>query len=547
MVHNERIKWLAFATTLCLILSGCAGKQPQKDSFFESWRMMAEQSKGHSPTAASRSIDLPERQRAMQALPEEETSAVATKPLPTQKITIRMHRSEVSAVLRALARATDQNLLLSSNVKGEISINVQETPWDQVFRGILRTTGLAYTWEGDILRVMTLDDMEHDLKLDAVQEKQKANKIGIRRVETLLTTVIDINYGDPNKLKQNLSEFLTKDKDGKPRGSIMVDEHTNALIIQAIRDDIARIIPLIEKLDRPTPQILIKANIVEATRDTARDLGIQWGGMFGAFSGGENKLYVTPGGSGGTAQPPGSADSGSYNPTFGQPGISGQGFALNFPVSEEAKIAAKGAASLGLMFGKIGSNILEVQLSALQTEGVLNILSSPSITTLDNQTAFTENGERVPYVSTDKEGNRQVRFEDAVLRLEITPHVIDGGNLKMKIVVKKDEVDTTRTVDGNPLIIKKQTETSLIAYDGETIVISGLTKKRRSDAESGIPGLKDVTVLGYLFKGESKNDKMEEVLIFITPHVLERRAADGRDNSEKKAEDVPASKTPQAR
>ncbi|MBU1711626.1 MAG: type II and III secretion system protein, partial [Proteobacteria bacterium] len=132
-----------------------------------------------------------------------------------------------------------------------------------------------------------------------------------------------------------------------------------------------------------------------------------------------------------------------------------------------------------------------------------------------------ENGERVPYVSIDKDGNQEVKFEDAVLRLEITPHVIDGLNLSMKILVNKDEVDTSRTVQGNPFIIKKQTETALIVRDGETIVISGLTKQRVSGGNSGIPWLKEIPALGWLFKGDSKGESMEEVLIFITPRILQ--------------------------
>ena len=162
-------------------------------------------------------------------------------------------------------------------------------------------------------------------------------------------------------------------------------------------------------------------------------------------------------------------------------------------------------------------------MSALQKDGKLNILSSPSITTLDNQKAFTENGERVPYSTLDTSvvpPTRTVKFEDAVLRLEITPHVIDGQNLMMKILVKKDEVDLSRTVEGNPFIIKKQTETALIVQDGETIVISGLTKQREASSDSGVPWLKDIPVLGWLFKGEGTTYSMEEVLIFITPKIL---------------------------
>jgi type IV pilus assembly protein PilQ len=147
---------------------------------------------------------------------------------------------------------------------------------------------------------------------------------------------------------------------------------------------------------------------------------------------------------------------------------------------------------------------------------------------MDNQMAFTENGMKVPYVTTESTGGvvtRTVKFEDVVLRLEITPHVIDGKNMKMKIVVKKDEVDQTRNVEGNPYIIKKKTETSLIVQDGETIVISGLTKQTDITGDSGVPFFKDIPVLGWLFKSESKAPGMEEVLIFITPTIVKSQTA----------------------
>jgi type IV pilus assembly protein PilQ len=144
--------------------------------------------------------------------------------------------------------------------------------------------------------------------------------------------------------------------------------------------------------------------------------------------------------------------------------------------------------------------------------------------------AFTENGDIVPFATTETTGGtltRSIKKEEATLRLEIIPHVIDGKNLKMKIVVKKNEVDPSRNVDGNPYIIKKQTETNLIAQDGETIVISGLTKQKRLDGTSGIPWLKDIPVLGWLFKGEGKSESMEEVLIFITPTIIKPQTVVG--------------------
>jgi type IV pilus assembly protein PilQ len=214
-------------------------------------------------------------------------------------------------------------------------------------------------------------------------------------------------------------------------------------------------------------------------------------------------------------------------------GIGGQGFAANLPAPEIAA-AAGATGSLGLLFGQIGRNVLEIQLNALQREGKLNILSSPSITTLDNQKAFTENGERIPFVSTDREGNRTVSFQDAVLRLEITPHVIDGKYLRMKIQIKKDEVDRSRTVDGNPFIIKKLTETTLIVNDGETIVISGLTKQKQNVTDTGLPYMMDLPFLRWLFKSEGRQATMEEVLIFITPTILPPRITAATSDSQPK-------------
>ena len=199
-------------------------------------------------------------------------------------------------------------------------------------------------------------------------------------------------------------------------------------------------------------------------------------------------------------------------------GLGGTPFGLNY-----SGIASNDMGSLGLMFGRIGGSVLEVQLNLMEKDGKINILSSPSITTLDNKMAYTENGEKVPYVSTSNMGDREVKFEDAVLRLEMTPNVIDGDNLKLKVLVKKDEVDTSRSVDGNPFIIKKQTETTLIMRNGETVVISGLTKEKGTDINAGVPGLKDIPGGKYVFGHDSKGKTMEEVLIFITPEILPTR------------------------
>ena len=533
---NKSIVMSALMIIALMFFFACAGKSAKRDAFFEKWSTAAENSRGHSPTAEPKKIDVADltaKQESSTAL-----AAAAIKKLPSKPINLTMRQAELRTVLRAMAKAVDLNILVKNDLKGEINVDFRDVPWDQAFTGLLRTHALSYVWEGNIILVKTVDDIEQDLK-------RKVQLRDIQWVEPLLQpVVIKIDYADPKKLAETLQEFLTKDKDGKARGSAKLDEHSNSLIISAIREDLMRMLPIIEQIDKPTPQILIKANIVETTKSVARDLGIMWGGMYK-----HRDVYVTPGGSQGSGDPLG----GTYTPTqgAGAKGISGQGFAGNFPIADIA--SAAGAGSLGLIIGKIGGNLLEIQLQALQKDSKLNILSSPSITTLDNQKAYTENGERVPYTTIETSGGTPTattKFEDVVLRLEITPHVIDGKNLKMTIFVKKDEVDMTRKSSlGNPYIIKKQTQTVLIVEDGETIVISGLTKQRIADGDAGWPLFKDIPALGYLFKSDSKSDTMEEVLIFITPHILqvaknvsqpsEDKANQGETGVEQKSADNP--------
>ena len=534
---------LLLALGVLLLWIGCAQteKEPQPDLFFEKWKTMSMTAKGSSPVQRERTIDSSEE---IIASGEEtdwigdpwEEDAAPERPLPIQPVTMRMKDSEVSVVLRAIARGVGQNLLINSNVAGRVSVEVKAVPWDEVFLSILNSQGLRYAWEGDIIRIMTAEDMEKDLAVQQVQERTKRQKMAAKSVEPLLMKVVQIDYADPKELVDPLTSILStsagenpsgKDKDKKTasmaRGSVDVDKHSNSLVLIAVREDLEKMLALINKLDRPPFQVHIQANIVETSRDTARDLGIQWGWMYGRYDslGNDSDFWITPGGSAGSAESRDAPLTGNYSAASGSKGVSGQGNGINFPVDFEGGMGA----AMGLMFGKVGSNILEVQLSALAEAGKINILSTPSITTLDNQTASTENGQEVPYVTINEDGDREVKFKDATLKLEITPHVIDEGQMKMKVEIKKDEVDLSNTVDGNPFILKKRTNTNLIVRNGETVVISGLSKTRNSEGDSGIPWLKDIPGLGYLFKGESKSEAMEEVLIFLTPSVLPKGGA----------------------
>ncbi len=543
-----------------MLLGGCANsrqaiKAPLEQET-EQWDKLAETSKGHSPSPIQKTINISDYRRQI----EQELSTSGEKPLPNPKINLKMRNADIKSILRAMARSMNVNILVRDEVKGNTSVDFVAVPWDQAFRSLLKAYSLTYVWEGDILRVVSLQDIEEAFKVETLKAKQGAEELAAQASEPLSSVVIPIDYADPKALRENLQDFLTKvptagagspgvaGVTGAARGSVRVDEHSNSLIIQATHPDIEKMIAVIEKVDKPTPQILIRANIVETTKNVARDLGIQWGGIMHT-----NKLFVTPGG-GTTMSTSGTGTAGStssnttgipdpvtsgavgvgagYTPSSGVAGLSGQGLGISFPVSSNVIQAAGGIGALGLMWGKLSGNILETQLQALQTDGKANIIASPSITTLDNQKAFTESGTKVPYVTTQSSGGTTtatVNFVDAVLRLEITPHVIGDKNLKMTIVVKKDDVDISKTVQGNPFITKKQTETVLIVEDGETIVISGLTSQNKSKTVNGVPDLKDIPILGWLFKGESKSDSTDEILIFITPHILPKLAAAGKE------------------
>ena len=531
-MKHKKWQFLVFALSMILVLTGCAAKKStKKEPFFEKWKAMAEKSKAYSPPERRRAMDLPEK--TMEVAPEEEELKVEIeKLLPTQKVTMRMRNTDVNVILRALARTTGQNIMLNEGVKGITNIDVIETPWDQVFLGILRTRGLSYTWEGDIIRIMTLEDMKHDGEIEKTQQERKKQKLELEKVEPLLepllTRIIKVDYMDAKGLAVNLEKLLTSKGEGKgengqaTQGSVAVDEHNNALIIHAIRNDISKMINLIEMLDRPTPQILIEANIIETTRDTARELGIQWGGLYHS-----GNHWITPGANAtgllGNQMTAADGTSQGINPTSGT--------AANFP----ATFGTEGAGlTLGFAAERIGKSILNIQLSALEKEGKLHILSSPSITTLDNQPAIIESGAEVPFQTIDADGSIETEWKKAVLRLEVIPHVIDKKLLKMNIITNKDELDFTRTVQGNPTIITKKAETNVILLDGQTTVIGGLTKETTSGAESGTPGLKDIPILGWLFKSDSKASTMEEVLIFITPYVLKEKGEDKEQEPEKK-------------
>lgn len=511
---RERIIFL-FAGLIVLII-GCAPPKVEKDHYLDKWKTYAKGHLGSSPKATISAVDI---EKGLHDEKKKIKKIEKKDILPKIPVTLKMRDASIKAIIHALAKTANVNIITTQNIKGRIDVDIVKQPWDQVFLSLLKSHGLTYSVDGKIIRVVSKEDLAAELAVESIEAKKQEQAKAMLEAAPLLTRVIKINFADAEKLQKLLMGLLTKDKKGKTRGNILVDSHTNSLVISAIEPDLKKIMKLIKVLDKPTNQIHLKAYIVEANKNVARELGIQWGGRWATSINGKNQLNL----SGPVSSFSETGGTSTYTNTFGT-GRNGTSFAVQFPIGSIASPSstAKGG-GLNILIGNPAHNILEMQLSALEEKGQVHILSSPSLTTLDNQMAFTESGQKVPYVTIDEDGNREVEFEDAVLRLEVTPHVIADKYLKMDIKVKKDEVDFSRTVDGNPTINKKETQTSLVVSDGETIVISGLSKQTLRDTVSGIPVLKDLPLFGYLFKGDSKSREFEDILIFITPTILKNK------------------------
>jgi type IV pilus assembly protein PilQ len=420
------------------------------------------------------------------------------RPLPTVAIEeFQMARPvALGAFLTAMGKLADQNVFYSDKLTGDVQFELSSaSTWDSLFRTLLRTHSLTYGWEGDILCVYSQEDLQRGLSLEQLREQQRSVESARLRVEPLQLCTIRIRYADAKSIRDQLEPLLTRQlgESGMARGSVQVDAGNNAVVINAVEEDIRKMMALVDRLDRSVAQVLIEAHIVEANRDTARQLGIQWGGAYSGVR--DGVLYATTAG--------------------GNP----DGFMADFP----AELTGAGFTIGGTVDWLAGSQMLNAQLSALEEKGQLHILSSPSITTLDNQMAFIESGKEVPYRVLTGTGDARdftTEWKKALLRLEVTPSVIDQGLIKLKINTTKDELDDTVTVDGLPRVITKRAETTLILRNGQTTVIGGLSRQYERDSRSGIPFLGRIPLLGALFRSSDVGTSLEDLLIFITPRML---------------------------
>jgi len=329
-------------------------------------------------------------------------------------------------------------------------------------------------------------------------------------LEPLAVRLVPVSYAVADEIRPQVSALLST------RGKVNIDKRTNVLVVEDIAEVLLKVERLVRTLDTQTPQVLIEARIVEARSNFSRELGIQWGGQVNA-----SQAFGTSTGLGfpNNIRIAGGADDQQNNQAEGV--IPNPNFAVNLP----AAVGSGGGGALGFTFGSIGgAALINLRLSAAESVGKVKIISAPKVVTLDNKEAAIISGEKIPITVVTANGPT-TRFVDANLELRVTPHVTQDGSVLLKVEAKKNELSDRTDLLGVPGIITKEANTEMIVRDGDTAVLGGIYRRTTNDNKAYIPWLGQIPVLGWLFKTTSRSDTRDELLIFISPRIVNRSAA----------------------
>jgi len=452
-----------------------------------------------------------------QLKPEEKKELQKTDPVYTgQKVSFNFQKISIRAALLLLTDlpGANLNLVASDNVKGEITLKLKNVPWDQALDIILEANGLGMTKIGNVVMV---DDK---VKL---REREKAELEAMQKVEQLApmrTEYVQINY---HKAKDIADLLLSKSGDkvgfsfltppaqnGGGGGAVSFDDKTNILILRDTANQLVQIRQLVNSLDVPMRQVLIESKVVIADDNFGKSLGVKFG-YSAQQTVGNNLGGVVFGG-----QVPGTTQFGG-----GTGFVTGQAADAkeNWLVSLPETLGSAQNAALGLAIGKIGSYLLQLELSALQQESRGEILSSPRVVTANQQKATILQGQQVPYVGAAAVGTpATVQFVDALLKLEVTPQITPDDRIIMDLLVTKDDV--LPSTGGQPPISKRAVQTQVLVDNGETVVLGGVYERTLNNSVERVPFFGDLPLIGNLFKRNRKIDNKSELLIFVTPKII---------------------------
>jgi type IV pilus assembly protein PilQ len=430
-----------------------------------------------------------------------------------RRIDLDLKDADVHNVLRLLGDVGRVNIVVADNVSGNVTIRMRNVPWDQALDVVLQAKKLGVDRRGNLLRVAPLSDLEKEREMELARRKQE---VALAPIETRL---IPVSYANASDIADRAGVLLTQ------RGAIAIDGRTNTLVARDVSEALDQVEELIRALDTQTPQVLVEARIVEATSRYLRDVGIQWGGS--------GTMSAATGNPTGLAFPSAiGLTGGGYDtnaPTQGLSPFASSVAVPNYAVNLPAAVGTGNGGALGLTFGSIDNTVnLAVRLSAAESSGMLRILSSPRILTLDNLEARISQGTLIPFSQVSAQGVQTI-FQEAKLQLLVRPHVTAEGSVQMKVKINRDEPDFNQTsARGDPTILKREAETELLVLDGHTAVIGGIFTRNTGRNLDQVPFFGDIPLLGLLFQRRRASDTRGELVIFITPRIVNRAEALGR-------------------
>ena len=421
-----------------------------------------------------------------------------------QRISLKFQNLDFKETMQLMGRIGEINILVGDEVAGAISAELVDVPWDKAFQAILDMKNYASDIDvtSNLIRVHSPETLTSQENYKSERAQAVKKKIEVEdSVEPIISEIFRLYYISPAQAKITISELFSAGTGENSYMPIQITEEitTRSIIVRGKSSDLDMVDKVIKEIDVRTKQVLIEAFIVEANSDFERALGVRLGGYY-------QKYGNIAGGVAGTSS--GSA-AGTSLDDVGALGAATDSI-TNFPVT--------GATSgIGLL-RKTTTGVLKAEITALESIGLGKTISNPKIFTLDNQLATITQGEEIPYQTTS-EGTTSTSFKEAALKLQVTPSIIGDGNVLLQIQVNNDTPNRTTGSD-EPPINKMEIITKLLIADGDIVVIGGIKKNVIANSKQQTPGLGDMPVIGNLFKGKSKTDNLDELLIFIAPRVL---------------------------
>ena len=417
-----------------------------------------------------------------------------------RRITLDFHDIDIRNLLRLIAEVSKKNIVLADDVTGKVTVSLRNVPWDQALDLVLKTKGLDKEEMGNVIRIAKFEEIakEQQARAEAAKAREPLIPLKVR--------IIPVNYARAGDVATRVKQVLTD------RGNVTTDDRTNVLIVKDVAEALARAEGLVRNLDTEIPQVRIESRIVEASSNYSRAIGVQWGGAakMGPATGNPTGLFFPN-----VINAAGAAGGGPTTGTSATPN-----YAVNLP----AAIGQGSGGGMGFTFGSAGGAFnLNLVLSALENNGVVKTISAPSVSTIDNKEATISQGLSIPFSQVSAAGVNTV-FIDANLELKVTPHISNDGSVLMKIKVTNNAPNPQLTgANGQPAISKREAQTETLVKDGETTVIGGIYTRQLSTAVAEVPFLGKIPILGFFFRNTSERDDHTELLIFITPRVLNRQ------------------------